>query len=87
MSGGPPYFSGSVLGNAAWRILTGQVPRQDTGVAVVDPEQLRRDVVRASEICHRCELHRRYGPSMYGCWHEAALLLLDHGLRPWSLLP
>jgi hypothetical protein len=81
----PPYFSTSVLGNAAWRILAGHTSHQwDRRRLIVDAESLRHEIEKASEDCARCDRHRRYGPTIYGCWHEAALLLLDQGLRPWT---
>jgi hypothetical protein len=57
-------MSVNTLGNAAYKILAGEV----------DPDRLDEDIERCA-WCQRPGISRQ-------CWHRAARVLLDNGLRP-----
>jgi hypothetical protein len=63
------HTSEATLGNAAWKILAGQI----------DAATLAEKIAH----CARCDqLTPGRGHLVRGCWHQAALLLLEQGLRP-----
>jgi hypothetical protein len=69
---GRPIYSDAVLGNATRKILTGKL----------DPDRLPDLIAR----CHWCNtvVGRCYG-QVPTCWHMAARMLLEQGLRPLEL--
>ncbi len=63
------HTSTSTLGTAAWKILCGDVA----------PERLAEMIER----CASCsQLAPGRGHLVRGCWHQAAVMLLEQGLQP-----
>jgi hypothetical protein len=60
-------YSPAILGNAAYKILTGEI----------DPDELQARIAR----CHWCNVAVGGWPEPR-CWHLAARLLIENGLRP-----
>ena len=60
--------SEATLGNAAWKILDGRI----------DEAELARKTAR----CAYCQQLGGPHPYTIGCWHQAAALLFEQGLRP-----
>jgi hypothetical protein len=72
------HTSEATLGNAAWKILAGQV----------DAEALADKIDRCTRCLRLAELATiGQGHLVRGCWHQAALLLFEQGLWPIPQLP